>query len=168
MSFEDRFLLADSFLTHMDPIMGGIGDDFIRSRYSGFLAVAAVTAYELALKDIIYAFADKKHKALGELARSKFDRLNGQIKLGDVKDRHIACFGPRYAEQFAKEVAKEEAAALAAKEGSIKSSYGNIVTWRHSFVHEGTWPNTVTYSDLRKAYEHGKRVIRCASRALVR
>lgn len=168
MNFEDRFTLSDSFLAHIDPMMGGMADDMVRSRYLGFLAVAAVTAYELALKDIFYRFSDQKHSVLGQLARSKFDRLNGQIKLADVKDRHIACFGKKYVERFSRELDIEERLALTAKEGSIKSSYGNIVIWRHNFVHEGTWPNTATYGDLRKAYQHGKRLIRCVDRAMTR
>jgi hypothetical protein len=168
MTFEDRFSLADEFLSHVDPMMGAISNDMVRTRYLGFLAVSAVTAYELALKDILFSFCDRKHKVLGELARSKFEKLNGQIRLSDIKDRHIASFGTKYVDQFAHELDNEERKALAAREGSVKSSYGNLVTWRHNFVHQGEWPNSATYGDLRSAYGLGKRVIRCVSRAMVR
>lgn len=168
MPFEDRFSLADDYLNHIDAIIVGLPDDFIRSRYLGFLAVSAVTAYELAIKDIIYRFSDEKHRALGELARSKFERLNGQIKLVDLRKRHIASFGQKYCDRFDREIKSAERAALSAHAGSVKSSYGNLITWRHNFVHEGTWPNTATYGDLKTAYDHGKELIRCIDRALRR
>ncbi len=168
MPFEDRFTLADDYLTHVDAVISSLPDDFIRSRYLGFLAISAVTAYELAIKDIVYRFSDQKHRALGQLARSKFDRLNGQIKLSDLRKRHIVCFGQKYCNRFDRELKSSEDASLAARTGSVKSSYGNLITWRHNFVHEGVWPNTATYGDLRSAYDHGKELIRCLDRAMQR
>lgn len=168
MSFEDRFSLADDYLHHVDSVITALPDDFIRSRYLGFLAISAVTAYELAIKDIIYRFADQKHRALGELARSRFDRLNGQIKLTDLRKRHIASFGQKYCDRFDKQLETTEKAALLARTGSVKTSYGNLITWRHNFVHEGEWPNTATYGDLRTAYDHGKELIRCLNNAMKR
>ena len=168
MAFEDRFTLADDYLTHVDAVITGLADDFIRSRYLGFLAISAVTAYELAITDIIFRFSDQKHKALGELARSRFDKLNGQIKLSDLRKRHIASFGQKYCNRFDRELSNYDADALAEREGSVRSSYGNIVTWRHNFVHEGVWPNTATYGDLKAAYDHGKELIRCMDRAMTR
>jgi RiboL-PSP-HEPN len=168
MPFEDRFLLSDDYLSHVDVMMASIADDFIKTRYLGFVTVSAVTAFELAIKDIVFRFSDEKHRALGELARSKFDRLNGQIKLSDIRDKHISCFGKKYSIKFDKQLALEEADALKNRQGSIKSSYGNLIIWRHKFVHEGVWPGTATYGDIRRSYEHGKRLIRCIDRALVR
>lgn len=168
MSFEDRFILADDYLAHVDVVITGLPNDFLRSRYLGFLAISAVTAYELAIKDIVYRFSDQKHRALGELARSKFGRLNGQIKLNDLRKRHIICFGQKYCDRFDRELSSAEDASLAAQTGSVRSSYGNLITWRHNFVHEGSWPNTATYGDLTAAYEHGKELIRCIDRAMVR
>jgi hypothetical protein len=105
---------------------------------------------------------------LGELARSKFDRLNGHIKLSDLRKQHIACFGQKYCDRFDRELTSAEDASLAARTGSVRSSYGNLITWRHNFVHEGVWPNTATYGDLRAAYDHGKELIRCIDRAMQR
>ncbi|QGX99932.1 hypothetical protein EI983_17320 [Roseovarius faecimaris] len=168
MPFEDRFNLADDYLEHVDGVITGLPDDFIRSRYLGFLAISAVTAYELAIKDIIYRFSDQKHRALGELARSRFERLNGQIKLSDIRKRHIFSFGKKYCDRFDRELKSAEEAALSSRQGSVKSSYGNLIIWRHNFVHEGVWPNTATYGDLKTAYEHGKELIRCIDRAMRR
>ena len=168
MSFEERFIAADEYLNHVDSIITAMPDDFIRSRYLGFLAISAVTAYELAFKDIVFRFSDKKHRALGDLARSRFERLNGQIKINDIRKRHIVSFGQKYCDRFDRELDLAEGAALAARAGSVKSSYGNLITWRHNFVHQGVWPNTATYRDLRIAYDHGKELIRCVDRAMRR
>ena len=168
MSFEDRFVLADDYLAHVDAVMGGLGDDFIKSRYLGFLAVSAVTAYELAIKDIIYRFADAKHRALGELARSRFERLNGQIRIRDLEERHIISFGIKYSDRFKREIKMVEQESLKNRLGSVKSSYGNLILWRHEFVHQGRWPNTATYLDLKNAYQQGKAVIRCVDRSMIR
>lgn len=168
MSFEDRFVLADDFLVHVDAVMTTLADDFLRSRYLGFLAVSAVTAYELAIKDVLYRFADDKHRALGELARSKFERLNGQIKIKDLEDRHVSCFGRKYRDRFVRELKIVEEESLSNRRGSVISSYGNLIVWRHGFVHQGTWPNTATYGDLKNSYEHGKAVIRCLDKAMRR
>ena len=168
MSFEDRFSLADDYLEHTDQVMDGVHDDFIKTRYLGFIAISAVTAYELAIKDIIFCFCDHKHRALGELARSRFDRLNGQIKLKDLRSNCVKCFGEKYLKRFDKQLELVESDALKKRRGSAKSSYGNLITWRHNFVHKGEWPATATYRDLRGAYSHGKEVIRCLDKSLVR
>lgn len=168
MPFKDRFTLADDYLTHVDAVISSLRDDFIRSRYLGFLAISAVTAYELAIKDIIYRFSDQKHRALGELARRRFDRLNGQIMLKDLREKRIASFGQKYCDRFDRELKGAEAASQAARTGSVKSSYGNLITWRHTFVHKGEWTPTATYADLRTAYDNGKELIRCIDRAMQR
>ena len=52
MTYSDHFQLADDYLAHLDKTMGSISDPFILSRYTGFLAVSAVTVYELGIKTI--------------------------------------------------------------------------------------------------------------------
>ncbi|MVO17152.1 hypothetical protein GO984_15170 [Rhodobacteraceae bacterium CY05] len=148
--------------------MDDIDDPFIRYRYLGFIAVAAVTAYELAIKDVMQRFADEKHKALGELTRAKFSRLNGRISLNDLKRGQIVCFGRKYLVKFDKKLLEAETIARTAREPSIASSYGNLVSWRHKFVHEGEPPTNATYPELRSAYTQGKEVIRCMDMALRR
>ena len=52
MAYGDHFKLADDLIRHLTPGVAGIADPFLASRYSGFVAVAAVTVYELAVKEI--------------------------------------------------------------------------------------------------------------------
>ena len=168
MSYQDRFALADDFLNHVDGLMEGIDDPFIRFRYLGFIAVSAVTAYELAIKDVIYRFSEEKHRALGELARAKFSRLNGRISLRDLRPGQIECFGKKYCVRFDRLLDAAEDDAKLAHEPSIRSSYGNLISWRHKFVHEGEAPVNATYGELRGAYQQGKKVIVCMNSAMKR
>ena len=168
MSYTDRFSLVEDYLVHLDPVMAGIADPFIQSRYLGFILISAVTVYELAIKDIFYAFADKKHSVLGQFARAKFDHLNGRIKIDALKKDHIGMFGEKYVKKFDKRLSKFEDISLLAGNGSIKSSYGNVITWRHKFVHEGIAPETTNYDEIKRAYKSGKEVIHCLNEAMVR
>lgn len=168
MAYTDRFQLVEDYLAHLDPLMAGIADPFIQSRYLGFITTAAVTAYELAVKDIFYEFADKKHVVLGAFARSRFDRLNGRITLKNLKEEQVAMFGQKYVDKFKKKLQQKEAASLRLRVGSPCSSYGNIITWRHTFVHEGRAPNTTNYNEIKRSYTLGKDVLHCLNEAMQR
>ena len=69
MAYTDHFQLADDVISHLNTVIGGISDPFIASRYVGFVAVASVTVYELAIKEIFIDFGERKHKVLGEFTR---------------------------------------------------------------------------------------------------
>ncbi len=168
MPYSDRFALADDYLAHLDPMMAGITDAFIKSRYLGFVVISAVTVYELAIKDIFYEFSEKKHAVLGVFARARFDQINGRIKIGSLKTEHIKMFGQKYVQKFENKLDICENQFLRDGEGSIKSSYGNVVSWRHQFVHEGVAPSSTNYEEVKKAYICGKEVIHCLNSAMVR
>jgi glutathionyl-hydroquinone reductase len=168
MSYSDRFVLVEDYLAHVDPMMAAISDPFVRARYTGFIATSAVTAYELAIKDIFYAFADKKHVVLGDVTRARFSRLNGRIKLNELKDEHIKMFGARYKNRFERNIEKVENDFVRANNKSPKTAYNNVIVWRHQFVHEGTLPNTTNYAEIKEQYTAGKEVIHCLFRSMVR
>jgi hypothetical protein len=130
--------------------------------------VSAVTVYELAIKDIFYAFSDKKHLVIGEFARARFDQLNGRIKLGSLRDEHIKMFGTKYVSKFDKLLAKKETAMLKSGKGSPSASWGNIIAWRHRFVHQGLAPSSTNYNEIKNTYERGKEVIHCLDKAMCR
>lgn len=168
MPYTDHFALVEDYLAHVDPVMAGIKDPFVEARYTGFIATSAVTAYELAIKDIFYAFADKKHLVLGEVTRARFFRLNGKIKLDDLKKEHIKMFGMKYLGRFKKNLDKTENRYLEAHRKSPKSAYNNVIVWRNQFVHEGTLPNTTNYAEIKDQYTAGKEVIHCLFKSMVR
>jgi hypothetical protein len=168
MSYNDHFRLADDYITHLDAVISGIADPFIRSRYSGFLAVSAVTVYELALKTIFIEFAQGKHKVLASFTNAYFGRINGRIKLRSIRDDYIVKFGDKYLKRFDRKLDLREREVLRAERASVKAAYANIITWRNGFAHDGLIPSTATYDEVKKAYTLGKHVIQCLAESMKR
>lgn len=168
MAYTDRFALVEDYLAHLDPMMAGIADPFVQGRYIGFIATSAVTAYELAIKDIFYEFADAKHVVLGDVTRARFERLNGKIKLDDLKKEHVKMFGDKYLQKFNKILEQADKSYTKQNNQSPKSAYLNIITWRNQFVHEGTHPNTTNYDEMKAHYMAGKEIIHCLKKAMCR
>ncbi len=161
MAYSSHFRLADNMISHLDTVIGSISDAFISSRYVGFVSVAAVTVYELAIKEILCDFGAKKHKVLGTFTQAYFERINGRIKIKVVRDDYISKFGKKYVMRFTKKIEDAERQFLKDHRISVKSSYNNIIMWRNQFAHEGVIPSVPTYSEVTRAYGYGKEVIKC-------
>lgn len=167
MPYSDHFRLADDFIAHLDASIGNIADPFIRSRYVGFVAVSAATVYELAVKEILTSFGAKKHKVLGNFVQKYFDRINGQIGKDRI-EKYLQFFGEKYAQKFRTKLEKLELDSLRVEGASIKSSYGNLLTWRHAFAHEGTIPANATYEEVKRSYQCGCKLIHCLAETMRR
>ncbi|CUW45472.1 hypothetical protein B3286c2_0589 [Brucella vulpis] len=168
MSLEERFQASDSYLEHLDAILNDVTDPMLCMRYAGFLSVTAVTVFELSFKEIIYKFADRKHRVFGNHIRSTYERLNGKISINDITNSHIKKFCDIYLRRFKKELDSIERKSLSIGGGSVRSSYGNIITWRNKFVYEGQMPPTATYEEAIKSYLLGKNVLVCLEYSLRR
>jgi len=168
MAYRDHFKLVDDMIDHLNNVIGGIKDPFITSRYVGFVAVAAVTVYELAVKEIFYEFARKKHKTFGNFVDKHFDRINGRIKLSIIREDYLPHFGDKYSQRFEAKIRKWEERSIKERKGSITTAYGNIITWRNEFAHEGKIPSTPTYTEVTKAYYTGKSIIDCLAETMQR
>jgi hypothetical protein len=168
MAYSDQFSIADDFIAHLDGVMDGIGDPFIQNRYLGFVVLSAVTVFELSIKEIFCTFATKKHAVLGNMARVKFEQINGRIKLNNLRTEFIRPFGDKYLLKFNKKLDGAELTSLRAGRGSILSSYGNIIQWRHDFVHQGVGPRTTNYTEIKAAYGRAKEVVHCLNAAMAR
>jgi hypothetical protein len=168
MPYVDHFQLADDYLAHLDTVIVQITDPFIKSRYTGFLAVSAVTVYELAIKTIFIEFANRKHHVLGNFTAAYFDRINGRIKTDIIRDDYIKKFGERYVKRFRKKLEEREQQILKSEKRSVKSSYANIITWRNGFAHEGQIQTVATYEEVKLAYVTGKHLIHCLADTMSR
>ena len=160
MAYEEHYKITDDIISHLNPVIKTIDDGFISSRYVGLVATAAITSYELAIKSIFISFAAKKHDILKVFAESYFKKLNGRIRIDELKE-NIKRFGKKYVDEFDKKIINAENNSITGKKGSIKESYDNIIGWRHKFVHEGEIPQTATYEETVRAYEIGKQLIKC-------
>ncbi|MCX6258549.1 MAG: HEPN domain-containing protein [Bacteroidia bacterium] len=166
MSYIDRFIDTDNLITHLCTFIGTITDGAILASYAGFLSVSSVTVYELAIKDIFRDFASKKNTSFGVFVDSHFDRINGRIKLSNLRDEHIPSFGAKYLDRFNRNLDTKDAISIAAGTGSIKSSYSNLIVCRHSFVHQGA--PTLTINEIILSYQRGKEVIHSLNVAMIR
>lgn len=168
MSHTAHFTATDAVMTHLQGVVNTVVDPVLLGQYTGFAAVSAVTVYELAISTIFMEFADKKHTVFGSVVRAQFDRINGRIKLKNIRDEYLSAFGEKYLKRFNRLLAKEEKQQLAASGVSISSSYGNLIVWRHEFAHEGRVPTNATFAEVARAYSAGKHVLSCLATAMVR
>ncbi len=168
MAYPDHFLHADDVVAHLNTIVPTITNPLLTAKYVGFVSIAAVTVYELAVKDIFIEFARRKHKLLGNFTEVYFDRINGRIKLQIITDDYIGKFGSKYQNRFRQKIEKRSKEYLQLNHRDIKSSYANLITWRNDFAHEGRVNSTTTYREVIQAYEDGKEVIHCLAAAMTR
>jgi hypothetical protein len=155
-------------ISHLDTVIPTVTDPFITSRYIGLVSVAAVTAYELCIKDIFYRFSQAKHKVFGSYVLSSMERINGRITLRNIKEDYLQKFGEIYVKRFNKKLEFAEQSTLKTTGKSIRSSYGNIIVWRNQFAHEGIVNDLVTYKEAVDSYQLGKEVIRVLSESMKR
>ncbi len=168
MSYVSCFKHADDVVNHLNAIVPTLTDPLLQAKYAGFVAVAAVTVYELAIKNVFIEFGTKKHKVLGTFTESHFERINGRIRVQVIKDDYIKRFGERYKKRFEKNLEKTSKEYLLKNRRDIESSYGNLITWRNDFAHEGKVSTTATYSEVVQSYEDGKEIIHCLAETMTR
>lgn len=165
MSYTDHFRLVDDVSAHFDGAVAAV-DPALKSRYTGFYAVTSAAVLELALKEIIIGFAQANNSLFGGYVASRYERINGRISLDDFHREHLKPFGEKYRIGFKNRLACIEQYFLLRKGISVKASYLNLLTCRHTFAHEGTVPTTATYEEMKQGFEAGKIVMSCLSRAL--
>lgn len=168
MPYQDHFKLADDYIAHLDTAIASITDPFIRSRYVGFVALSAATVFELAIKEIFCAFAARKHRVLGNFTSVYFDRLNGQIGRDRIQNTYLRFFGEKYSLRFKTRLEKLEKLQLRSTRQSVKTSYSNLLVWRHTFAHEGNIPASPTYEEVKDAYRLGRMLVDCLADCLRR
>lgn len=162
MAYTDRFNDVDSLISNLEPIINGMPSD-VQAKMAGFLAINAVTAYELAIKEIIENYASSKHCDFGEYVRCVFSRINGRIRICDIKGE-LKKFGGYYKDNFEKNLQQKETSILAQNGNNLSSCYENLLTCRHQYVHTGTITLTITECILN--YTIGRQVIEVLSETM--
>lgn len=150
MSYDSKFQDIDSVLDYLDGIEFKFHDPF-EKKLAGLVCVMAVTAYELAIKEIFIEFARKEYKPCSLFIDSYFNRINGRIKIENIKGQYISYFGGDYKETFGNRLKKIPE--------NTQRSYDGLIEWRHDFAHTGNI--TAGYDKVTGAYEEGKEVIHC-------
>jgi hypothetical protein len=163
MSYIKHFALVDDVSAHFDGAVLGL-DPFTKSRYAGLYAVSSAAVLELSLKQIVTEFAQKANPIFGEYVASKYVQINGRIKLSHIQEEHLRPFGTKYKDRFERLVKRIDRYSLNHKGLAVISAYGNLLTCRHKFAHEGV--TTATYEDVKKGFEAGKVVMACLHKTL--
>ena len=168
MPYTANFQHADDIINHLNTIVPPLTDPLLKVKYIGFVAVAAVTVYEMAIKTIFIEFAKKKHKVLGTFTEAFFERINGRIKISHIREDYLIKFGEKYLRRFNVKLEKCSNDYMRTNRRDIKSAYSNVINWRNDFAHEGMMRTTATYPEVLQAYKDGKEIIRCLAETMTR
>lgn len=168
MSYRNHFTAADKVAAHLVAVHSAASDSDLTRSCIGFLTIAAATAYELAIKEILVNFCERKHKVFGTFSRSQFDRLNGRIKLSDLRGLYISAFGEKYLKRFNAKLTDADNASVVSHGTTVTTCYQNILVWRHSFAHTGVVPATMTFNEALSAYKLGATVVDCVAASMHR
>ena len=166
MAYTEHFQHADDVAAHLSQTITNKLDPLLVMKFMGFLSIAGVTVYELAIKDILIEFSRQKDEAFGNYVTSDMDRRNGRIKLGEVR-QDWKKFGKTYESRFNSDLRCTSDEYLRTKRQDIPTSYGNLITWRNEFAHAGRIKTAqTTFPEVVQSYEAGKQVIHCLNRTL--
>lgn len=166
MSYKSHFSHADEVISHLNSILPSVNDPYLKAKYVGFVSVAAVTVYELAIKSIFLDFSKKENKILNCFTERYFERINGRIKIKAIQDDYLTKFGDIYLNSFNSEIEVSKINFLRANKRDFQAAYKNLIEWRHQFAHQGTINITATFEEVVQAYEDGKFVIECLAKVM--
>lgn len=166
MCYSDLFEISDTYIQHSESAVAHIADPIIISRYTGFAATNAVTMYELAIKRLLIRYCSLQHPLLGNVAENIFAKVNGKIKIEDIKKNFLSKIDHNLSLTFEAKIAEWEPIILVSSGKSIRNSYNNIIQWRHDFVHNGHPPAHATLRETIESYYAGKCIIECLNLAL--
>jgi len=165
MLYTDHYQHADDIIEHLDTIVPGLPDPLLQAKYTGFVTVAAVTVYEMAIKEVFIAFAARENAVFEAFVESFFRRINGRIRLDDLKG--YACrFGQSYEKDFSARLSSANSSHLNQYRRDLRSTYSNLILWRHDFAHAGRTATSATYEEAVQSYQDGKVVIDCLAQTM--
>lgn len=157
MTNRAEYNSLDLLISQLEPMTQSGIDPLILSSWAGIVAVEAVTAFELSIKQICEEFARKKHKVFGSFVRTSYERLNGRISYKDLKDGIVKPYGEKYYKRLINKKESKTAMILASDRVDLVQSYDNLIMCRNRFVHAGVL--TLSFSEAVKFYQIGKNLI---------
>lgn len=166
MTYKAHFSHADEVIQHLNSILPSVNDPMLKAKYVGFVSVAAVTVYELAIKSIFLEFSKNENKVLNCFTEKYFERINGRIKIKIIQDDYLTKFGDIYLNSFNQEIENSKTNFLKLNKRDFQAAYKNLIEWRHQFAHQGAINTTATFEEVVQAYEDGKSVIECLAKVM--
>jgi ribosomal protein L37AE/L43A len=96
------------------------------------------------------------NKIFGGFIEKYFDRINGQIKIKDIKN-YVGKFGEKYLTKFNTKLENRNSILLRTHHNDIQAVYGNLIICRHKFIHANN--HTMTFNEVVQSYSIGKEII---------
>lgn len=167
MAYQNRFNSVDLLIAQLLPLASQPGvDPLVLSAMAGIVAVEAVTAYELAIKDIFEDFSKRKHNVFGCFVKTTYSRLNGRIKYQEIKDNMVKSYGDKYLQKFVSKKDLKSQVVFTTEHVDLVQTYDSLVLGRHTFVHSGNL--TMTLTEAIRYYTIGKQLIIALDEAMKR
>lgn len=129
----------------LKPVHDSTSDLWLKSRLAGLVTVEAVSSFELAIKQLLIEFCKSRDNVFGSFAERRFQKLNGRIKISDIKGEYLTPLGGSYAAKFEMKLTEASASARAANRDDPALRYQALLQNRHSFVHTGSL--TITFDE---------------------
>ncbi len=162
---DERFKNVDDVIAALNEILSETDiSDFTKSRFAGLVAVEAVCAFELIIRNIIFEFCRNDSELFGGFVQSRFKRLKGRIGISDLKTNFLSHFGVEYVSKFDGILEELRNSAFAIGEPDPTLRYDNILQNRHTFTHEGSI--SLTYEEVIVYYQDACKVIIALERTL--
>lgn len=127
-----------------------------RADLAGLLNVTVCATYENCVKAIIHDYAGRQSQLFRVYAQNQYDRINSRIDVSDLY-RYAKTFHPDIHRTFKERIASTNAYYLRRTLSDIVVSYGQLLSWRHSFAHTGIRVTTV--EEVIRHHRLAKRVI---------
>lgn len=166
MPYKAHFSHADAVIEHLNTILPSVSDPILKAKYVGFVSIASVTVYELAIKTIFLEFSKNENKVLNCFTEKYFEKINGRIKIDVIQNDYLTKFGDNYLISFNKEIELAKIDFLRTHRRDFLAAYKNLIGWRHQFAHQGAINTTATFEEVAQAYEDGKSVIECLANVM--
>lgn len=166
-SYETHLLwvedLTKNVLAHAPP--AGPANDSFRADLAGLLSTSYVAAFECCVKAIFNNFAQsKKSKVLTSVTEHFFAQINSKIHYDAIGSSYIRPYGVSYHKEFLRLIGEKEDEVLKNQKLSMKTTYANLLKWRHAFAHEGK--KLATLEEVAASYVVAKEIIFITDTAL--
>jgi hypothetical protein len=127
-----------------------------RSDLAGLLVVLICAAYENCIKEILNSYAGRQSALFRIYTQNRYEKINSRIDIQDLQS-YAKTFHPDLGLKFKSKLKETSEYYLRRASVDIKSSYGQILQWRHIFAHTGARVTTV--EEVLRHHGLAKRVL---------
>lgn len=152
--FENTDRLFDDLIKRTDDLPAET-----KANIAGLLCVSAITVIEVCIKEMILDHANRIHVIFGSYISKEFEHTNAKVKIAHIKEMYLEKVDSSLSRQLEDFIVRCDSYYLSVYRRSIRSSYNNLITNRHSFVHENVI--NLTLSEVKLFYQDSKEIVGC-------